>query len=440
MLGFQGHFARVTALQLKLACILMGVLLLVGCGGGGAPGLNPTLTINWGARSRDVNAPTSAVSVEVMLSNGKTSTIDRGATPTAFTQTYTVPLGTPEGSYTVTLNFYSVEGGTGEIVGTATGSATISSTALSLGTFTTVGTVATVGVLPSQSVPVGSTIQASAAAYNSTPIDLVVTPGSITWNTVRTDGSMTLTADGKITATAVGSITVTAMVDGVVSPAQTITSYAGGAVANCTNSTYLPNYATAMETSTSADYHGVLRHWTSFPVTVAIVNNSYLTSDFSSIATQALSTWTAATGGKVQFTVVAANTNPDIKITFEPSSKIVTTDTGVVGLTTVYPSASNDSILTGADIQIATDLNNDDSTLNDVVHELGHSLGIAGHSQTAQDLMFPYLNDSFAPTTDDVNTLYTGYCGSFPTGSGVKRSLLNKRSTTPTVIIDRRPN
>jgi predicted Zn-dependent protease len=445
---------RAVDLKVQLLALLLGVFLLAGCGGGGggggASGINPTITVDWPARSRDATAPSSATSVEVTLvnsatgPNGVTSTFDRGNTATAFNQTYTLPLGVAPGTYTVYVYFLPLEdGGTntaGDAVGSATGTATISSAALSLGSFTTTGAVVSVAVLSGQNVPVGSTVMLNAAAYNSSvaseAADLVVTPGSVFWNVVTTDGSMTVTTDGHITATSVGTITVTATVDGVVSPSQTIASYAEVATAGCTNSTYLPNYATEMETSTDPTYMGVLRTWTSFPVTVAIINNSYLNAGFQAMAQQGMANWNTGTAGQVTFQVVSASQSPDITITFEPSSQIDGSDDGTVGLTTVYPSSTNASILSHADILVATDLSTDAQTLNTMTHELGHSLGIGGHSNVDQDLMFPYLNDAFAPAVDDVNTLYTGYCGSFPTSSSAKRAPRPPRASKGITIID----
>src|SRR5450432_2777562 len=50
--------------------VLVLALAATSCGGGGGPTLQPTLSITWGDRTRDVTAPTSALSVEV----GVTST------------------------------------------------------------------------------------------------------------------------------------------------------------------------------------------------------------------------------------------------------------------------------------------------------------------------------------------------------------------------------
>jgi hypothetical protein len=376
------------------------------------------------------------------LAKAVSGVVDRGntSTPVAVTNTYTVPLNVPAGTYTVSIEFFTQEDGRGNIVANANGAATLSSTALSLGTYTTSATgVATVSVLAGQNVPVGSTLSLNAAAYDLSGGDLAVAPGGIFWSISGTPSSaMTLSQDGVVSATAVGSMSVTATVDGVTSAPQTISSYTVDPVTGCTNSTYLPNYATEMETATTVSgFHGVFTHWTSFPLTVQIVQNSYLTSDFSALAQQAMSAWEAATNGQVAFTPVTSGSSPDITITFEPSSLIDTSDQGVVGETFVY--ADSASVISRATIQVATDLGSDASTLNDITHELGHALGIGGHSNISQNLMYPYLNDSFAPANEDLNTLLTDYCGTFPQASPITRARRPSPTGSPIVIIDTRP-
>ena len=48
-------------------------------------------------------------------------------------------------------------------------------------------------------------------------------------------------------------------------------------------------------------------------------------------------------------------------------------------------------------------------------HEFGHALGMNGHSDDTNDVMFTaHLIDSMKPlTTRDINSLKTAYCGQF---------------------------
>src|SRR5262249_37932492 len=157
--------------------------------------------------------------------NGVSATINRGNSTAAFSQTYSLPLGVASGTYTVDVQFWPLEDGgsndTGTPVGTASSTVAISAGPLSLSPLQLTGNVVSVAALSGQTVPAGATVQLNAAAYTSgTPSansDLVVTPGSITWQLVTGDGSMTITPDGHVSATAAGSITVTATIDGIVS-------------------------------------------------------------------------------------------------------------------------------------------------------------------------------------------------------------------------------
>lgn len=47
-------------------------------------------------------------------------------------------------------------------------------------------------------------------------------------------------------------------------------------------------------------------------------------------------------------------------------------------------------------------------------HEMGHALGIDGHSPERSDLMYAYANASGIPTARDLNTVRAAYCTDFP--------------------------
>ena len=59
-----------------------------------------------------------------------------------------------------------------------------------------------------------------------------------------------------------------------------------------------------------------------------------------------------------------------------------------------------------------------------IAHEVGHALGIAGHSNDAGDLMYTSGNSSGYPTTEDRNTIKTAYASHFG-GSYIDNWLFN---------------
>ena len=67
-------------------------------------------------------------------------------------------------------------------------------------------------------------------------------------------------------------------------------------------------------------------------------------------------------------------------------------------------------------------------------HEMGHALGIYGHSGSNSDLMYPVLNGRSTPSESDVNTLKTDYAWLFLPDAG--RSWTPPRGRLHTITID----
>jgi eukaryotic-like serine/threonine-protein kinase len=216
------------------ACILVCSLVIVGllgCGGGDQSPATPPLrlTLNWPARSRDVNAPASALSVTVKLSGASPTgrdflwIINRGAAAEAFTQTYTSSEPVQSGTYPLLLSFHAQAEGAGAVVGTASANVTIVADGSGIGTIAVTGTIASVSVAANQTLQVGESKDLIASVRDAAGNLLSVTPGSFQFAVASGADKLTLTPAGKATGIAAGTATVTAAVDGKISPAQTIT-------------------------------------------------------------------------------------------------------------------------------------------------------------------------------------------------------------------------
>src|SRR5579862_6871639 len=167
--GFESWSAQISLLF--VAALLFG---LAGCGGGGSPQTTPVkLTISWAARRRVVDAPSSALSAIVTLSNANpaggdfTWTIDRNSAPAAYTSTYTSTSSAKAGSTQVTVRFYAQAGGQGAVVGIAQATVTINADGTGIGDIATIGTITSVVVTVQQSIAVGQTSTTLATATAS---------------------------------------------------------------------------------------------------------------------------------------------------------------------------------------------------------------------------------------------------------------------------------
>ncbi len=122
------------------------------------------------------------------------------------------------------------------------------------------------------------------------------------------------------------------------------------------------------------------------------------------VGSAALTRWEEATGGFFHWE--RAPTSDTAQVSFN----LVGTDTfepGVVGKTHYAYDASKNE-LTSADVRIARSGPVSDQVAT-AVHELGHALGIHGHSDATSDMMFASLTSQSVITERDLNTLFYLY-------------------------------
>ncbi len=211
-------------------------ILLFGCGGGGG---GPTTTpvhvdIQWPARSRQVNAVSSALSATVTLKGANPDgsdfafIVNRDTTPAAYTRTEVSPGPARTGTWELQARFYTQPGSSGSVVGTADAQVLLRPDGTlakpdgsALGSIDTVGTAATVFIAPFQRIVTGQTADLDVTATDTSNNVLAITPGSIFYQvTAGTDNLQVV--NGQLKGLASGQAMVTATVDGKASPPQTV--------------------------------------------------------------------------------------------------------------------------------------------------------------------------------------------------------------------------
>lgn len=222
---------KATLTPFVLFCTLLAAALFAsGCGGGsggGGGGGTTTapvkMTISWAARSRTINAPSSAQSATLTLVGANPSggdfiyTVNRNVSPGAYSQDYTSTASAKIGKTTATIVFYAGAGGAGATVGSATAVVTIAADGTGIGDVAVTGTVATTTVNPGQFLKIGATLQLTFSVRDAKGVLIAVTPGSATWAVVSGPSILSVTPDGIASGIAQGSAGVTATVDGKVS-------------------------------------------------------------------------------------------------------------------------------------------------------------------------------------------------------------------------------
>jgi predicted Zn-dependent protease len=113
-----------------------------------------------------------------------------------------------------------------------------------------------------------------------------------------------------------------------------------------------------------------------------------------------------ATGYVVRYRQVDSSDGAQIRVVFKPDTRN--------GLTTYtyYPSSGQ---LISAKVEIGVRGNNPIDIRSVAAHEFGHALGIGGHSQNPDDMMYPNFvsNVPLQITPSDLNTVKTAYCNYF---------------------------
>jgi predicted Zn-dependent protease len=171
-----------------------------------------------------------------------------------------------------------------------------------------------------------------------------------------------------------------------------------------------------------------LHRWPSskFPLKVYIADGTGVPGyrpQFKSIMTAAFQEWQTSTGGLVSWRQVSNPQQADIVSlwTADVNARRGGIEAGnTVTLTAVDPRTRN-GVIQAAKITLLTGLNgrsfNDTELRKTALHEVGHALGLEGHSSTPTDIMYASVNGAQTPYLKDrdVNTLVRLYSGNTST-------------------------
>jgi outer membrane protein assembly factor BamB len=197
------------------------LLWLFGCGGGSStPTPAPlSLDIHWAARSRVINAPSSARSVVLTLSQAAPDgsdaifTINRETAPAEYVQHYTSPTAVSLGTRLFTARFFADADGQGPVVGIAAATVTLRSDGTGVGDVLTEGTVASVAVTEGQSLSVTERKELAYTVRDGTGNLLALSPGSVFWAITSGEDHVRI-VNGQFFGAASGTAMVTVTVDG----------------------------------------------------------------------------------------------------------------------------------------------------------------------------------------------------------------------------------
>lgn len=199
------------------------------------------------------------------------------------------------------------------------------------------------------------------------------------------------------------------------------TSGQTGTGGNCTNSTFAPNYTDSVR----------LLRWTLFPLRIYFKRDSNYSAARQAMAIQGFDRWVAATGSNgFTYQVVSSEAASNVTVDFYDFKGGPGDTLG----TTVVSYFEESSTIDSADISLGI-TNNGANDLLTATHEMGHCLGIFGHSPNRTDLMFFEGNEAAGGviTPLDLNTVLTAYCGNFNKNSNARLSTHSGELKTITI-------
>lgn len=189
----------------------------------------------------------------------------------------------------------------------------------------------------------------------------------------------------------------------------------------CTNTTYAPNYTSSVR----------LLRWPLFPLRIYFKRDANYSAARQALAVEGFNRWVAATGSNgFTYNVVSSEAASNVTVNFYDFNGGPGDTLG----TTVVSFFEESETIDSADISLGITSNRTNDLLT-ATHEMGHCLGIYGHSPNRTDLMFFEGNEAAGGviTPLDLNTLLTAYCGNF--NKNVNTRTASNRGELKTITI-----
>lgn len=159
--------------------------------------------------------------------------------------------------------------------------------------------------------------------------------------------------------------------------------------------------------------NGKLLRWnpSTFPLKVYIENNSNLPPYYYKQIRKAFERWQSISGNFITFKFTDSKTNADIRCVFPPN---IERKCGVSNVAAWHNYKIENNLIKYSEIKFAKvscqkTLYSPETIYGTALHEIGHSLGINGHSSNPHDLMYPVSSRKKEITDNDIRTLKLVY-------------------------------